>query len=176
MKPSYEPSCVRLSVGRSVCHNFKFHFQCSYRSTCFLLALSKQSVNWHSGRTDNIICRGRVSPQKRIQCWVAEHLSNVFIYTGCPIIISWSAVVTQMYWSGNGTPCIIVCVDKGTRYSEETRHIYNQQEFKGNIHNLWNHWVAIAKPFPAAPLSLPFHLSSRRELNNCLKSAQYTHT
>ena len=28
---------VCLSVGRSVCHNFNFHFPCSYRSICFFM-------------------------------------------------------------------------------------------------------------------------------------------
>ena len=36
------PPYVRLSsVVRSVCHNFKFHFPCSYRSTCFIIVPSR---------------------------------------------------------------------------------------------------------------------------------------
>ena len=29
----YDPVCP--SIGRSVCHDFKFHFPCPYRNTCF---------------------------------------------------------------------------------------------------------------------------------------------
>merc|ERR1712200_177166 len=38
VKLPYEPVCQ--SVGWSICHNCKFHFPCSYRSTClFVLTL-----------------------------------------------------------------------------------------------------------------------------------------
>ena len=46
VKLRFDPSCLSVSVGwsfiwlgpsvcRSVCHNVKFHFPCSYRSPCF---------------------------------------------------------------------------------------------------------------------------------------------